>query len=624
MSINLLLSTVHFVNCIAADHIYPYSRHPIDELVRAADKQFETLSQSHSQNLADAARIYRASRGRHPPPGFDTWFKIAAQSNAIVIESLFDQIYEDLEPFWGADPRTLRGFAKGWPNVISVRGGEPFVRSKKQHRDFVNYWLFVWEEMVREMPHLPDVDLPMWIADEPRIMLSFQRVTEYMERAEQRRIEQMSLPVHRIRNSFPRCPMINGKIPDSDPLENYTSIAPRTYWDFVVDACKPSDPVHTEPHRLLNSSIPPTFSESYTSGTLKGYVSNFTIAKNVCHNPNIRSLHGHMIAPHLTHLYTDLVPIFGVAKLAGISNDILVPSPEHWLDGQYAGLETTIPWKEKQNSAVWRGSASGGQHDESNWWGFQRHRLIAMMNTTTVSRVDNAMKRLPKPSYQALQAASPTFFDWGMHNIAYPSRRLFNIAAQTYGKLGDWAAEIADGGFTHYYCSPLRLMSKDGDCFYTSPYYSLVPKMNTSGILHHKYVPDVDGQSTSGRFKGFLESLSVPIKASIFTEWHDSRLVPWRHFVPMSNEFQEWWGLMEYFVGYKGGGWLFSRERTVKPHDAVGEIIGRRGSQWTKRVERKEDMMLYFYRVILEYARICSDGRVEMGFTDDLKHSLYE
>ncbi|KKY18131.1 putative capsular associated protein [Phaeomoniella chlamydospora] len=595
------------------------SSHPIDKLIRAADKRYRTLAKSETHTLTEAARIYRARRGRHPPPGFDAWFKIAKENNGVLIESFFDQIYDDLEPFWGANPHDLREFAKQWPYVISIRHGKPILRIQTEQPNFGNYWLFIWRDMIQEMPPLPDVDLSMWIGDEPRVMLAFQHVTEYMTRAEQQRRKQISLPIHRLRNYFPSYEKLKGKIFATDPLENYTSIAPREYWDFVVDACKPDDPVHTESYRLLNSSIPPVFSDNYTTGSLQGYVSNFSLSKSVCHNPNLRSLHGHMIWPHLSSIYTDLKPIFGVAKLAGASNDILVPTPEHWQNhGLYAGLDTTIPWKNKKAAAVWRGSATGGQHNESNWWGFQRHRLISMMNSTAVTYVEHEMRNLSKLSYQQLQAAHPKTFDWGLNNIAYPSQLLFNITAQAYDKLGAWAGNIADGGFTHQYCNPWRLMAPANECAYTTPYYSIVPKLNMSEILHHKYLPDVDGQSSSGRFRGFLESLSAPIKATIFTEWHDARLVPWKHFIPMSNEFQEWWGLMEYFVGYKGNS---TNETTVKGHDAVGEMIGRDGSEWTHRVERKEDMMLYFYRVILEYARICADRRVELGFSDDLSMS---
>ena len=534
----------------------------------------------------------------------------------MITEPLFDQIYHDLEPFWGARPGDIRGFAERWPNVISIRDGKPTLRSPQGNHTIDNNWLYVWEEMVRAMPPLPDVDLPMWIGDEPRVMLHFEHVTAYMKSADYQRSKHRALPTDRIRNEMPKYSKIAAVQPTQDPPENYTTIAPKVYWDFILDACKPGDPVFTEPQRQVNSSFPPVFSSSeYTVGTLKGFVSNYTMSKNVCYNPNLRSLHGHMIWPHLDAVYTELYPIFGVAKLVGASNDILVPSPDHWVDsGAYAGVKKPIAWKKKKAAAVWRGSATGGEHNETNWWGFQRHRFVSMTNQTKVSFVEQEMEPLAEPSYTALQYLHGENFDWGMNNIAFPNRQLFNITAQKHGKLGQWTGKVVDTGFTHFYCWKWRLLAEPGVCNYTEPYYHLANHLNMKQVLNYKYLPDIDGQSSSGRFRGFLQSLSVPIKATIFREWRDSRLVPWRHFVPMSNEFQEWWGLMEYFVGYKGA----ANETSVLGHDLVGQRIGQFGSDWTHRVERKEDMVLYFYRVILEFARICAEERVELGFVEDI------
>jgi len=38
---------------------------------------------------------------------------------------------------------------------------------------------------------------------------------------------------------------------------------------------------------------------------------------------------------------------------------------------------------------------------------------------------------------------------------------------------------------------------------------------------------------------------------------------------------------------------------------------------WADKVLRREDMLLYVHRVLLEYGRICDDDRDRLGFTDD-------
>ncbi|KAH1405016.1 hypothetical protein KXX64_009627, partial [Aspergillus fumigatus] len=98
----------------------------------------------------------------------------------------------------------------------------------------------------------------------------------------------------------------------------------------------------------------------------------------------------------------------------------------------------------------------------------------------------------------------------------------------------------------------------------------------------YKYLPDVDGNSFSGRYRGFLLSTSLPIKATIYDEWHDSRLIPWAHFVPMDSTFLDIYGIMEYFIGYRGSG-----------HDHAARKIALNGKKWAEKVLRPEDMQIY-------------------------------
>ena len=55
---------------------------------------------------------YRTKYGRHPPPHFDQWYKFAREKNVWNIDD-FDQIWDDLRPFWSIPPRELRNLARG-------------------------------------------------------------------------------------------------------------------------------------------------------------------------------------------------------------------------------------------------------------------------------------------------------------------------------------------------------------------------------------------------------------------------------------------------------------------------------------------------------------------------------
>jgi hypothetical protein len=69
------------------------------------------------------------------------------------------------------------------------------------------------------------------------------------------------------------------------------------------------------------------------------------------------------------------------------------------------------------------------------------------------------------------------------------------------------------------------------------------------------------------------------------------------------------WYTMAYFLGFQG----------IQAHDSEGEQIATEGRLWAEKVLRKEDMLLYVHRVLLEYARLCDDDRDRLGFTDDLR-----
>lgn len=119
-------------------------------------------------------------------------------------------------------------------------------------------------------------------------------------------------------------------------------------------------------------------------------------------------------------------------------------------------------------------------------------------------------------------------------------------------------------------------------------------------------------------------SNSVPMKATIYDTWDDARLIPWKHFVPMDNTNMDWYPLMEYFMGYSAleNEHVEARGRERPPHDAEARKIAEEGAQWADRVDRHQDQLAWFYRLILEMARLSDDRRVDMGFDDDLRDGL--
>ncbi len=317
----------------------------------------------------------------------------------------------------------------------------------------------------------------------------------------------------------------------------------------------------------------------------RGYVSNYTRSADICHQPDLQGLEGVFIEPLTVSSTKVLFPMFGGSKLA-VNNEILLPAPVYWSEEERftAGGETGGPWADKEDRAVWRGVATGGRNTEENWRGFQRHRFVAMNNATKLARAES-WSELPE-------------------NFVLPSQS-YGLGAQADGRLGEWVGGWANVSFVDLMCS------KDPEnrtCEYTSPFFSVEQGIKMGDQFRSKYLPDIDGNSFSGRYLGFLRSTSLPIKATIWKEWHDSRLVAWKHFVPMDSRFGDWYGIMEYFLGHG----------TTPGHDAAAQRIAEAGKDWAERVLRKEDMQIYVLRLLLEYARVSDERREEMGWVADL------
>jgi len=275
------------------------------------------------------------------------------------------------------------------------------------------------------------------------------------------------------------------------------------------------------------------------------------------------------------------------------NNEILIPGAMYLSERDfYTGGSWHGPdWSLKRNGLVWRGTASGGRNKENNWWHFHRHRWVQMMNGSTISAVERGDK-----------SRGPTF-------------DLPQVPDHLQGRLGDWLASFSDVAFINLECYPSE-KQKVGiwpfvrtetrrTCPYTSPFMAVKASMPMKRQYGYKYLPDVDGNSFSGRWKAFLQSTSLPLKASIYAEWHDDRLFPWVHYVPFDNSFRDIYAVMDYFL----------------THDDAAERIALEGQRWAEQVYRREDMKLYVWRLLLEYARVVDDERDRLAYVSDIDNT---
>ena len=546
--------------------------HPIDKFIQNAEIERDKLLEKETTTLVAAADAYRRRRGRHPPPLFDQWFRFAQNKKALLVEDFFDPIYDDLGPFWAYPPDKLRWQAGTFGQRISVKDGNTSITT-----DIERPWMNIWSDFISTIAeHLPDMEIAINVMDEPRIVVPWEDINKYKQIEEsKKKLVFKSKVIEDYATQWV------SDLHDTDYKPKWIKEGP--LWTLVRQGCHPDSPARQLRFTKNVTEILP-LPPSHPPFSRSGYVGNWTTAKSLCIRSEFQTLHGTFIEPLSMATTQELFPMFGGSKLS-VNNEILLPPAMYWSDFELysGGPQHGLPWDEKQDKVMWRGAASGGRNKKENWIHFQRHRFVSMLNGTTVSQAENG-------------GEAP--------NFKIPIRSQYKVEAQKRGLLGEWLSRISDVAFMDLLCFPRE---KEG-CSYVNAYYSKQPQMPMADQYDNKYLPDIDGNSFSGRYRGFLKSTSLPIKATIYNEWHDSRLIPWQHFVPMDNTFADIYGILDYFMGYEGKG----------GHDDMARLIAENGKAWAERVLRKEDMQIYVYRLLLEYARVCDDQRERLGYIGDL------
>ncbi|KAJ1021066.1 hypothetical protein NDA16_003852 [Ustilago loliicola] len=102
---------------------------------------------------------------------------------------------------------------------------------------------------------------------------------------------------------------------------------------------------------------------------------------------------------------------------------------------------------------------------------------------------------------------------------------------------------------------------------------------------------DLDGNSMSCRFYRLLDSNSLVFKQTIYVEWHDDRIIPWLHYIPVSRNMEELPVLLDFFANHPDG-------------QRMGAEIAEASRIWAGTALRKMDLSIYTYRQMIELAHI--------------------
>ena len=513
--------------------------------------------------------------------GFDRWYEFASNRSSVIIDD-FDSINHDLLPFWALQPSEIRArtweiTSNAWNEIaaISIRDGKAGLgpNTLPTHR-----WMLegVVEMISPFAQWLPDMDIAMNLNDECRVALEWDKaegmraVGEQGGRREATRSAQWSSQRAIGWQAYAYKPNRDTRFEDFS-FSN-------TFAPYGAITCPPGSSARNDrawdTRRFCASCAEPQ--------SLGPFLKDWALAADICHQPDLANLHGFFLSPAAFKTTHELMPVFSQSKVARYS-DIIYPSAWNYVNKAAYDPSTVfpdIPFAQKDTTLFWRGATSEGVSVDGTWKGMTRQRLIHLANNLT------STDKIPIP----LQDGDGTQLSYAYVDGS-DLNRLLHLDIGTVDKIARC------GG---------------NDCEDQAFSLGIRNKSDFQEHWRHQYLFDVDGAGFSGRFIPFLQSHSLPFKTALFRAWYDSRLTPWLHFVPQDLRLQGVHATLAYFAGLTGR--IAGREVGMPPHQQEAEFIAEQGRKWAAQVLRKEDMEIYFFRLLLEWGRLTDDRRDELGF----------
>ncbi|XHF98209.1 hypothetical protein AWENTII_001774 [Aspergillus wentii] len=570
--------------------------HPIDLLIYDSRNHHGAwLSQaSSSTSLAEAVMEYRKKYNQHPPPGFDKWYEYATSRSSVVIDE-FDQIHDDLLPFRALTPERLRTLTHELATnpfndvgALSIRDGSVRVQEgiKPTHAWMVSSAAQIIEKFSQ---HLPDMDLVFNLNDEPRVAVPWERASALKDQAKGQNPPSSESTV----NSWSP-DRKSGWAPIEPADQTPETIFIDTSWHNIFDRwvsqiCPPSSKARSQRfwdrRGLCLSCIRPH--------SLGQFPLDWNAASDICHQPDLAQLHGFFISPASFKVAQDLTPVFSQSKVSGFS-DILFPSPWNYVDKVKYEPSDEFPdprYADKENTLFWIGSTSEGVSFDGGWKGIPRQRFSHLINNNTYNEV-SVLLPINEP-------ASEKTYEYQIMNGFAPSKELgLNASVQLSNPI-----------------------VRCGDCDQQEKEFGTAPWTDFQNHWKYRYLFDLDGAGFSGRFVPFLQSHSLPFKTGLFRQWFDTRVTSWLHYVPIDLRLHGVWSTLAYFAGVDvtvGVSEAGDKIPLMEPHDVQGTWIAEEGRKWAEKALRKEDMEIYFFRLLLEWGRLTDDRRDSLAFTIEL------
>jgi len=279
--------------------------------------------------------------------------------------------------------------------------------------------------------------------------------------------------------------------------------------------------------------------------------------------------------------FTSTIPVLSLAKVTSFQ-DVMTAS---WCYGSFnyrlfGGKKDTVAYADKKSHLYWRGSNTGSPSDEKHGYNGHRQHLVMLAHQAKAKATELAER------IRASNSTTLAFNDEDRKRVTLPNMPETFTEAQL-SAISRLKGEAFDINFVNLHgCE-----DHPAFCEGWKKQMPLSERQHQSTAFQNKFLMDLDGNSMSCRFYRLLDSNSLVFKQTIYAEWHDDRIVPWLHYIPVSTDLEELPVLVDFFANDPRG-------------QKLGQKIANASREWAATGLRKVDLSIYTYRQLLELAHI--------------------
>ena len=284
-------------------------------------------------------------------------------------------------------------------------------------------------------------------------------------------------------------------------------------------------------------------------------------AVDLCSHPKYRHMHGFWRSPTSFSATRSRVPILSPAVLSTMG-DIPFPAAAY-LNPAYTYDESEdMSWEKKTAGLYWAGKTTGSFQEPADqaWKQDHRQRFVSLANDL-------------EPRTHAYLWRPNGSDTWQKRSSSVLNPSLYTVHFTDVVQYADQRTNDAIRGYFHVHDEEPR-----------------------EEAFKYTLTFDLDGNGHSGRFYRLLNSRSLPLKQTVFREWHDEHLQPWLHYVPISLGMEDLPEVVRYLADDEEG-------------RRIAAVMAEKGRLWSRRALRPVDQAVYIYRLMLELARLQDPGR---------------